>query len=259
MVNVTGLRAGSAPGAGPASAANVASPASDVAAATAGAELDAAALGVRGVNSRLRELAPGAVVTVRNPAGRHSLAVGLDAEISVTINGPAGYYLGGLGQHAAITVHGAGWGVAENLMSGSVRVCGDASQSVAASAHGGLIVVEGNASLRAGISLKGATLAVAGDAGPFCGFMAQAGTILIGGDAGDGLGDSLYEAVIYVAGTVRGLGSDARVEDLGEADVAAVRELVSRTGFGHIDPEKVTRVGSARQLYQFDTQNHGRY
>jgi len=256
---VTGLRDGAAPEAGAAAGAGAGAAAS-AGAAAAGVELDVAALGVRGVNARLRELTSAAVVTVRNPAGRHSLAVGLDAQISVTIDGPAGYYLGGLGKRAAITVRGpTGWGLAENLMSGSVRVCGDASQAAAASAHGGLIVVEGNASLRAGISLKGATLAVAGDAGPFCGFMAQAGTILIGGDAGDGLGDSLYEAVIYVAGTVRGLGSDARVEDLGEADVAVVRDLVNRTGFGHIDPEKVTRVGSARQLYHFDTHNHGSY
>jgi methylamine---glutamate N-methyltransferase subunit B len=248
--SVTGVRAGGAPGAGPAPS----SPASP------GLWLDVEALGVRGVNASLRELAPGAAVTIGNPAGRHNLAVGLNAEISVTIDGPAGYYVGGLGQRAAIAVHGpAGWGVAENLMSGSVRVHGDASQSAAASAHGGLIVVHGNVSLRAGISLKGATLAVAGDAGPFCGFMAQAGTILIGGDAGDGLGDSLYEAVIYVAGAIRGLGSDARVEDLGPADVGAVRELVRRAGFDHIDPQKVTRVASARQLYNFDTHNHSSY
>ncbi len=144
-------------------------------------------------------------------------------------------------------------------MSGVVRVRGDASQSAAASAHGGLVMVEGNASLRAGISLKGATLAVAGDAGAFCGFLAQAGTILIGGDAGDALGDSLYEAVIYVAGTIRSLGADARVEELSDADVTAVRDLVQRTGFDHIDPEKVTRVGSARQLYHFTSQHHAAY
>jgi glutamate synthase domain-containing protein 3 len=228
--------------------------------AAEGLGLDTDVLGVRGVNARLRELGPGAVATIRHPAGRHSLAVGLDAEISVTVDGPAGYYVGGLGQQAAITVRGpAGWGVAENLMSGSVCVHGDASQAAAASAHGGLIVVHGNASLRAGISLKGATLAVAGDVGPFCGFMAQAGTILIGGDAGDGLGDSLYEAVIYVAGKIRGLGADAQVEELAEADVRAVRDLVTRTGFEHIDPENVTRVGSARQLYHFSSQNHSSY
>ena len=224
------------------------------------AVLDTERLGVRAVNERLRALPPGSAVTVANPAGRHNLAVGLDADVSVLIDGPAGYYAGGLGQGASITVNGpAGWGAGENLMSGSVRVRGDASQSAAASAHGGLVIVDGHASLRAGISLKGATLAVAGDAGPFCGFMAQAGTILIGGDAGDALGDSLYEAVIYVAGTIGGLGADAQVEELSGADVAAVRALVKRTGFDHIDPEKVTRVASARRLYHFDTRSHDAY
>ena len=58
------------------------------------------------------------------------------------------------------------------------------------------------------------------------GFMAQAGVMLVGGDAGDALGDSLYEAVIYVAGKIASLGSDARMEELTEADVVAVKELV---------------------------------
>jgi formylmethanofuran dehydrogenase subunit C len=215
-------------------------------------ELDVPALGARGVNAALRELPPGSSAVLRSPGGAHNLAVGLDAELNVLVDGPAGYYTGGLGKLAQITVAGpTGWGAGENLMSGTVRVRGDASQSAAASAHGGLVIVEGNASLRAGISLKGGTLAVAGDAGAFSGFMAQAGTILIGGDAGDGLGDSLYEAVIYVSGKIAGLGADAQVEELSQADVRAVRDLVKVTGFDHIDPENVTRVGSARRLYHF--------
>jgi glutamate synthase domain-containing protein 3 len=223
-------------------------------------ELDVAALGARGVNSALRALPAGSRAVLRDPGGAHNLAVGLDASIDVTIEGPAGYYIGGLGKEATITIDGpAGWGAGENLMSGRVRVRGDASQSAASCAHGGLVVVDGNASLRAGISLKGGTLAIGGDAGPFCGFMAQAGTILVGGDAGDGLGDSLYEAVIYVAGRVRGLGTDARVEELTQADVDTVRELAKRCGFDHLDPQNVTRVASARTLYHFDTHNHRSY
>jgi glutamate synthase domain-containing protein 3 len=120
-------------------------------------------------------------------------------------------------------------------------------------------VVDGNASLRAAISLKGATLAVGGDVAAFCGFMAQAGTVLVGGNAGPGIGDSLYEAVIYVAGTIAGLGTDARVEELTRSDVDIVTDLVKQAGFDHIDPENVTRVASARQLYHFDTHNHGAY
>jgi hypothetical protein len=34
---------------------------------------------------------------------------------------------------------------------------------------------------------------------------------------------------------------------------------VEETGFDHIDPNRVTKVGSARQLYHFSTHNHGAY
>ncbi len=223
-------------------------------------EFDLAVMSTRHVNAALRALPDGARARVVNPAGRHNLAVGLRRAIRVRIAGPAGYYVGGLSAAADVDVDGpAGWGVGENLMSGTVRVRGAASQSAAASAHGGLVVVEGDASLRAGISLKGGRLAVAGDVGRYCAFLAQAGTILVGGDAGEALGDSLYEAVIYVAGRVRSLGTDARVEDLTEADVAAVRALVADAGFDHVDPQNVTRVASARSLYHFDTAQHAAY
>jgi glutamate synthase domain-containing protein 3 len=152
-----------------------------------------------------------------------------------------------------------GWSVGENLMGGVIHVRGSASQSAGSSAHGGLIMIEGDASLRAGISLKGGTLVIGGDAGPMSGFMAQAGTILIGGDAGHGLGDSLYEAVIYVAGSVASLGADAVVQDMTDDDVLQVKRLVDQTGFDHIDPDAITKVVSGRQLYHFTSQNHGAY
>jgi glutamate synthase domain-containing protein 3 len=222
--------------------------------------LDLGEMTVREANARLRALPPGSSATLTGPAGKHNLAVGLDADVEITIDGPAGYYVGGLGKGASVVVVGpAGWGAGENLMSGRVHVRGDVSQSAAASAHGGLVVVEGNASLRAAISLKGGTLAVGGNVGAFCGFMAQAGTVLIGGDTGPGLGDSLYEAVIYVAGRIGGLGTDARVEELTAADVELVTDLVKETGLDHIDPQNVTRVASAKQLYHFHTHNHGAY
>jgi glutamate synthase domain-containing protein 3 len=219
----------------------------------------------REINRALRALPDGSSAVVEAPRGRHNLAVGLTATIDVTVVGNAGYYLGGLGGNRdgtgpSITVEGfTGWGAGENLMGGEIRVHGSVSQSTGSSAHGGLIVVEGDASLRTGISLKGATVAVAGDSGAMTGFMAQAGTILIGGNAGHGLGDSLYEAVIYVAGSIASLGADARVEELGEEDVATVKALVARAGFDHISPADVTRVASARQLYHFSTDHHGVY
>jgi methylamine---glutamate N-methyltransferase subunit B len=224
------------------------------------AVLDLAELNVREVNRALRALPAGARALVSNPRGRHNIAVGLNAGIGVRIEGPGGYYIGGLGKYAAIDVAGpVGWGVGENLMSGEVVVHGNASQSAAATARGGTVVVHGDAGLRAGISLKGGTLAIAGDAAAFTGFLAQAGTILIGGNAGANLGDSLYEAVIYVAGRIDSLGTDAQVEELTESDVQRVEVLIERAGFDHVKAQNVTRVGSARQLYHFSTHAAGSY
>jgi glutamate synthase domain-containing protein 3 len=212
------------------------------------------------VNRRLRELPEGTRVRITEPRGRHNLAVGLRRHLDVTIDGNAGYYIGGLCDGPDVTVNGfVGWGVGENLMRGTVRVRGNASECAAASSHGGMVVIEGDASSRAGISLKGGTLVVAGDVGHMSGFMAQAGTILVGGDAGEALGDSLYETVIYVAGRVRSLGADARVEDLSDADVLAVKQLIDASGFSHIDPQNVTRVASARELYNFDALKSHKY
>ena len=215
--------------------------------------LDCNALSTREINKALAELPDGSVVHVVEPWGRHNLAVGLTNRIDIRIDGDAGYFIGGLGDGPDVTVDGfVGWSVAENLMSGTVRVRGNASECAGASAHGGLIVIEGDASSRAGISLKGGTIVVGGDVGHMSGFMAQAGTILVGGDAGHALGDSLYETVIYVAGKIASLGADARVEELTESDVHVVEELVKAAGFDHVDPQNVTRVASAKSLYNFD-------
>jgi glutamate synthase domain-containing protein 3 len=229
-------------------------------AATSATTLDAARLTTREINAALRALPDGSAVTITEPRGRHNLAVGLVNRIGITIDGNAGYFIGGLGDGPDITVNGfTGWGVGENLMSGNIRIKGSVSQSAAASAHGGTVVVEGDASLRAGISLKGGTLAIAGDAGNLAGFMAQAGTILIGGDAGEALGDSLYETTIYVAGRIASLGADARRTDLTEDDVIAVKRLCDKAGFDHIDPQNITKVTSARELYHFTTHHASSY
>ena len=42
-------------------------------------------------------------------------------------------------------------------------------------------------------------------------------------------------------------------------DVLAVKRLVEDSGFDHIDPNRVTKVASARQLYHFSTHNHSAY
>jgi glutamate synthase domain-containing protein 3 len=198
-------------------------------------------------------------VKVLNPDGAHSIAVGVDAPIDIEIDGHAGYYAGGMNKLASILVRGnAGPGVAEGMTSGTVHVEGFASVSAGASAHGGLLVVEGDTSLRCGISMKGIDIVVGGSVGDFSAFMAQAGRLVICGDAGDALGDSLYEAVIYVRGKVKSLGADAGEEPMKEADYAAVANLLTKAGLKH-DPNQFRRIASKRELYHWNADANQEY
>ena len=69
---------------------------------------------------------------VRNPRGAHAIAAALSHPISIDVRGHAGYYCAGMNALATVTVHGSvGTGVAENMMSGGVRVKGFAGGDVA--------------------------------------------------------------------------------------------------------------------------------
>jgi glutamate synthase domain-containing protein 3 len=226
--------------------------------------VDLAAGGLRELNARLHAAAsePDASRAWRivNPGGRHNVAVGLDAELDVEVDGHVGYYCAGMNQRAAVRVRGsAGVGVAENMMSGSVVVHGDASQSAGATARGGLLVVHGNASARCAISLKGADVVVRGSIGHMGAFMAQRGRLVVCGDAGDALGDSLYEARLYVRGAVAGLGADCVEKELRDEHVAELRGLLSAAGIDDVDAAGFRRYGSARQLYSFKVDDAGGY
>ena len=198
-------------------------------------------------------------VQVLNPGGKHSIAVGLDADYEVEIQGHVGYYCAGMNKLASVRIRGnCGVGVAENMMSGTVVVEGSASQSAGATARGGLLVLHGDASARCGISLKGADVVVQGSVGHMSAFMAQKGCLVVCGDAGEALGDSLYEARLYVRGSVAGLGADCIEKEMRDEHLVQVRTLLSEAEVD-ADPAEFRRYGSARQLYNFKVDNLGVY
>ncbi len=226
-------------------------------------QVDVAETGRSALNAQLQALPRATNETlwrVLNPAGQHALAVGLDAPITVTIAGHAGYYCAGMNQQATVIVEGnAGVGVAENMMSGKVHVQGDASQSAGATAHGGLLVIDGNASARCGISMKGVDIVVKGSIGPMSAFMAQSGSLVVLGDAGDALGDSIYEAKLYVRGEVKSLGADCIEKELRDEHRADLRRLLDAAGLEEVSADSFRRYGSARTLYNFHVDNASAY
>lgn len=227
-------------------------------------DVDLASNSVRELNGSLHGLPSDSNEThwrVFNPRGQHSVAVGLEKPLLIEIEGHVGYYCGGMNKEATIVVNGnAGQGVAENMMSGKVWVKGDASQAAGATGCGGLLVIDGNASARCGISMKGIDIVVKGSVGHLSAFMAQAGNLVVLGDAGEALGDSIYEARLFVRGKVESLGADCVEKPLEAEHKAMLRKLLDAAGVEDgIDVNEFRRYGSSRKLYHFHIDNVGSY
>ena len=225
--------------------------------------IDLSAASLRDLNSGLHaqaEALENADWEVLNPRGHHAVAVGIDAALNVDIRGSVGYYCAGMHQKGTVTVHGsAGPGVAENMMSGKVVIKGDASQYAGATGRGGLLLIEGNASSRCGISMKGINIVVKGNIGHMSAFMAQSGNLVVLGDAGDALGDSIYEAGLFVRGAVKSLGADCIEKEMRDEHVALLQGLLDEAGISDVSPSEFTRYGSARTLYNFNIDNAAAY
>jgi methylamine---glutamate N-methyltransferase subunit B len=225
--------------------------------------VDLATTELRALNQALHELNEGTNETrweIVNPRGSHAVAVGVNAPVEINVRGSLGYYCAGMNRQAKVTVHGSvGPGVAENMMSGEVIVKGDASQYAGATGRGGLLVIEGNASARCGISMKGIDIVVRGNIGHMSAFMAQAGHLVVCGNAGDALGDSIYEAKLFVRGAVKSLGADCIEKPMRPEHVGLVRKLLDRAGITDIEAQEFKRYGSARTLYNFNIDHADAY
>ena len=88
--------------------------------------------------------------------------------------------------------------------------------------------------------------------------MAQSGTLVVCGDAGEALGDSIYEARLFVRGNVASLGADCVEKELREEHASQLSGLLEAAGID-ADPADFRRYGSARQLYNFHVDHAGSY
>jgi len=215
--------------------------------------LDCAALSIREINEAIRRLADAGEreILVRNPGARHNLAVAILKDVDITIDGPVGYYAGGMSDGVRLRIQGsAGWGVAECMLSGTVVVDGNAGNGAAASIRGGTVVIRGDAAARAGIAMKGGLLVIGGDTGYMTGFMMQRGRIIVCGNAGPALADSMYEGIVFVGGEIAELGNDAVVSEASQEEHGEIRATLAR--YGLKGPESFRKVVSGRKLWNYD-------
>ena len=91
---------------------------------------------------------------------------------------------------------------------------------------------------------------VRGSVGHMSAFMAQKGCLVVCGDAGEALGDSLYEAHLYVRGSVAGLGADCIEKEMRDEHVEELRGAARASARSTPTCPEFRRYGSARAALQ---------
>jgi methylamine---glutamate N-methyltransferase subunit B len=218
------------------------------------ATFDAHDLTTRQINLELRWLLheQGVTdVTVQNPGSKHSIGVGILTRCSIRYEGSLGYFACGLIDGPEVHITGrVGWSACENMMSGVVVVEGNAGSLTGAALRGGDLVVKGRVGARSGIDQKGGTIITLGSAGSMNGFMMQRGRQIICGDVGAGLGDSMYDGIIYVGGKVKSLGIDCVPGEWTDADTEFIERKFRIYELG--TPPEFQKFVCGKKLYNYD-------
>ena len=219
-------------------------------------ELDTADMTSTEVNSQIRDLMSKGYGTIvlKNPRGKHSLAVGILSKLNLIVEGSTGYFGVGLIDGPNVRVNGrVGWSCGENMMSGTVLIEKNAGSTFGAAIRGGDLVCKGSVGSRTGIDMKGGTIIVGGDTGALSGFMMQRGRMIVCGNAGKNLGDSMYDGTIYIGGEIKSYGVDAAQAELTQLDKDWLYRklkqygLLSSKGVDHF-----TKVVAGKQLWNYD-------
>ncbi|MGQ0672171.1 MAG: hypothetical protein ACT4N2_04730 [Hyphomicrobium sp.] len=220
------------------------------------AEFDAAAMGTKEINLKIRELMKegyGSIV-MKNPGAKPGLAVGILNRVNLTIEGSLGYFGCGLIDGPNIRITGrVGWSCGENMMAGTIVIDKNAGSTFGAAIRGGDLVCRGDVGARTGIDQKGGTIIVGGRTGAFSGFMMQRGRMVILGDAGKNLGDSMYDGTIYVGGKIASLGVDAVPAEMAEHEIAWLQRKLDLYGLEAPNGvPNMQKIAAGKQLWNYD-------
>lgn len=222
------------------------------------AVVDCSGQTTREINRAIRALIAEGQQTIHlhHPGGRHNLAVGLSDDVSITFDGPTGYFTGGMMDGPRLHIAGnCGWSVGEDMLSGEIVVDGSAGNSAAPAIRGGTVVIRGDAGARTGVSIKGGLLIVGGSVGYMSGFMMQKGIMVVCGDAGPAIGDSMYEGTIFVGGAITQPGTDAVVSEPSAEENAMLAESLAR--YGVPQPAQFKKIVAGRRLWNFSKKEIG--
>ena len=220
-------------------------------------QIDLSDVPVREANELIRTYGEqGEDVDILNPDARHHIGVGLTSPITVNVKGSAGYFCAGLTDAARFNVESnAGWGLGDNMYTGSVVVGGNASAIAGVAIRGAEIVIKGNMGSRAGQVMKSGTLLCGGNANFMAGYMMYGGRIIILGDSGERVGEDMSGGEIFVGGKVGALGAAAELTDMASDEIDSIREFLERYEISYTGGfQKVVNSGANLRYATSETQ-----
>lgn len=233
------------------------------------ATLNAKGVYYKMLNRQIRELvAKGeTTVTLENVLGQRYIGGGLNADVTITINGTPGQDLGAFMNGPVIIVHGnAQDGIGNTMNAGTIVVHGKAGEIPGHSMRGGQILIRDDVEYRAGIHMKEyetqiPLLVIGGTAKDYCGEYMAGGRVVVLNrfdekePVGNDIGTGIHGGVIYIRGNVdkRRLGVGAILADMDNEDIAFLQNVLqtfkamfSYVELSHItlnDFKKVTKKG----------------
>lgn len=176
-----------------------------------------------------------------------NVAVGIEDECPIEINGNVGDFFGALNSGGKLYLNGSAGRFAGNMMChGEIVIDGSVGDGIGFGLYGGTIVVRGDAGNKIGQMNKGGTIIVHGSVRDNVGLYSLDGDIIITGDAGSQVGDWIIRGAIYVGGEIDKFGENAKEYELSQEDINKLKNLfdkydinVDPSGFKKIGPEKL--------------------
>lgn len=222
------------------------------------ATLNAKGVYYKMLNRQIRELvAKGeTTVTLENVLGQRYIGGGLNADVTITINGTPGQDLGAFMNGPVIIVHGnAQDGIGNTMNAGTIVVHGKAGEIPGHSMRGGQILIRDDVEYRAGIHMKEYEtqipfLVIGGTAKDYCGEYMAGGRVVVLNrfdekePVGNDIGTGIHGGVIYIRGNVdkRRLGVGAILAEMDKEDIAFLQNVLQtfKATFPYIELSHIT-------------------
>ncbi len=202
-----------------------------------------AELGITKLNKEIRDLIKNQEkeITIENPDAQHLISVGMIGSAKIKIEGSAGYFCGGLSDGINLFIrNNAGWGVADNILSGEVVVGKNAGAIAGVGMRGGKLIVRGNIGSRAGAMMKDGWILAGGKANFMAGYMMMGGKLVICGDSGPSIGQNIINGAVYCGGEIESVGDDAKIVETPEEEYKEIVALLEEAGLPI--PEKFQKI-----------------